>query len=193
MLRISTIWVAILLLIAADRVFGLGGDFTLTADDGSEYSLESSRGKVVVLTFGYTFCPDICPTALGTIATALNRLGPDESEKVDALFVSLDPDRDTPERLSEYTRYFHPRLLGLTGSADQLHAVAEAYRVRYNFVGKGEKTHYSLDHSAGLYLIDTKGKLFRILPHGLPPQALVDSLRFALMLPDRPEPTRSRR
>ena len=193
MRRISTIWLAILILGVVDQAFGVGGDFTLTADDGSEYSLEDSRGRVVVLSFGYTFCPDVCPTALSTVAIALNRLNPDEAEKVDPLFVSLDPDRDTLERLSEYTRYFHPRLRGLTGDVDQLDTVAEAYRVRYNFVGKGETTHYTMDHSGGLYLIDPQGKLFRILPHGLPPQALVDSLRFALLHPDRTDPTTTQR
>ena len=187
MLRTTRIWLMLLCVSASGEGFAVGGEFSLTSADGSSYSLANSRGKVVVLSFGYTFCPDVCPTALGTIGTALNRLTEDEVERIDALFVSLDPDRDTPERLREYTRYFHPRLLGLTGSAEQLRSVADRYRVRYDFVGKGEREHYSMDHGASLYLIDAEGKLFRILPHGLPPQALVDSLRFALNLPDRPD------
>lgn len=160
--------------------FGLGGDFTLTADDGSSYSLADSRGQLVVLSFGYTYCPDVCPTALAVIGNALNSLGED-AEKVDALFVSLDPDRDTPEHLRVYTRFFHSRLRGLTGAPEQLHDVAERYRVRYQFVGKGEIERYTMDHSASLYLIDTQGELLRILPHGLPPNALADSLRMALV------------
>lgn len=179
----------LLLLGPAGESVGLGGDFSLTADDGSTYSLHDSRGKAVVLSFGYTFCPDVCPTALNTIAIALNRLEPEQARRVDALFVSLDPDRDSPERLREYTRYFHPQLFGLTGTDEQLRSVTERFNVRYNFVGKGEKVHYSVDHSASLYVIDPHGRLMRILPHGLPPQALVESLRAALArfsAPDRP-------
>ncbi|MEW8606564.1 MAG: SCO family protein [Candidatus Thiodiazotropha sp.] len=159
--------------------FGVGGDFTLTADDGSSYSLRDSRGKVVVLVFGYTYCPDVCPTALATISSVLDSLG-DDSKRVDALFVSLDPDRDSAELLAEYTKHFHPRLLGLTGTAEVLKQVADRYQVRYSFFGKGEKVHYTMDHSASLYLIDSEGKLSRILPHGMPPKALYESLRSVL-------------
>jgi cytochrome oxidase Cu insertion factor (SCO1/SenC/PrrC family) len=135
-----------------------------------------------VLAFGYTFCPDVCPTGLAIIARALKQLG-DDAEQVDALFVSLDPDRDTPEHLQAYTRFFHPRLRGLTGTPEQLAEVAARYRVRYSFVGKGQKEHYSLDHSANLYVIGRDGRLMRMLQHGLPAEALVDSLRAALDAP----------
>ncbi|WP_316369569.1 SCO family protein [Candidatus Thiodiazotropha sp. CDECU1] len=158
----------------------VGGDFTLVAHDGSEYSLQDSRGKVVVIAFGYTFCPDICPTALSTISSALNSLG-DDVDLVDALFVSLDPERDTLEHLAEYTQYFHTNLLGLTGTPEQLHEIAKLYQVRYDFVDKGTNKYYTMDHSANLYIIDAEGNLVRILPHGLPPQALLDSLRFAIV------------
>jgi protein SCO1/2 len=186
MKKLAGIWLSILLAGTTGRGLALGGDFTLTADDGSQYSLHDSAGKVVVLSFGYTFCPDICPTALATVANALNGLTAAEADRVEALFISLDPDRDTPERLHEYTRFFHPKLRGLTGSAERLHEIAERYRVRYDFVGKSEREHYSLDHSASLYLIDGSGELFRILPHGLPPRALLESVRLALRLPARP-------
>ena len=104
MLRTTRIWLMLLCVSASGEGFAVGGEFSLTSADGSSYSLANSRGKVVVLSFGYTFCPDVCPTALGTIGTALNRLTEDEVQRIDALFVSLDPDRDTPERLREYTR-----------------------------------------------------------------------------------------
>ncbi|MCB1800434.1 MAG: SCO family protein [Gammaproteobacteria bacterium] len=165
--------------IASSATFGLGGDFTLTADDGSDYSLSDSRGKVVILSFGFTFCPDICPTALATISLALRGLG-DDASHVDAFFISLDPDRDTPDHLREYTRYFHRDLRGLTGTAEDLKTVADRYRVRYSFVGKGTDKHYTMDHSANLYVIDAQGKLFGILPHGLPPDAVTNSLKSAL-------------
>jgi len=158
------------------QAFAVGGDFTLKSDDGTDYSLADSRGKIVVVAFGYTFCPDVCPTALATIGTALNAIG-DNAKQVDALFISLDPDRDTPENLKIYTRFFHPQLRGLTGEASTLAEVAKAYKVRYEFVGKGSKEHYTMDHSANLYVIDAVGQLVRILPHGLPPEALAESLR----------------
>jgi protein SCO1/2 len=172
--------VALLLCLAAGApAWGLGGDFTLTADDGSRYSLSDSRGKVVVLSFGYTYCPDVCPTALATITMALKQLG-DASAQVDPLFISLDPERDTPAVLREYTRFFHPRLRGLTGDPAQLKEIADRYRVRFAFVGKGDTDRYTLDHGASLYIIDARGQLFRMLPHGLPPRALENSLRAAL-------------
>jgi protein SCO1/2 len=180
---LSTLALAACLSTAA---WGIGGDFELTADDRSTYSLADSRGQVVVLAFGYTFCPDVCPTALANIAHALRRLG-DDADDVDALFITLDPDRDTPEHLAAYTDFFHPRLRGLTGTPEQLADVAARYRVRYAFVGKGEKEHYSLDHSANLYVIDRGGRVIRMLPHGLPAEALVDSLRAALAT--RPGPS----
>ncbi|MEJ2620161.1 MAG: SCO family protein, partial [Candidatus Thiodiazotropha sp.] len=157
----------------------IGGDFTLTADDGTEYSLKNSRSKVVILTFGYTFCPDICPTTLSNIGSVLDSLGA-EINRVDALFVSLDPDRDTPQHLAEYTHYFHPNILGLTGDPKSLREVADQYKVKYSFVNKGKTKYYTMDHSANIYIINTKGNLIKILPHGLPPQALLNSLRSSI-------------
>jgi protein SCO1/2 len=179
MKRIQHLFSIALAMLFSTAAWGIGGDFALTADDHETYSLSDSRGRVVVIAFGYTFCPDVCPTGLSHIAQALRRLG-DAAEQVDALFISLDPDRDTPDHLRAYTRFFHPRLRGLTGTPEQLAEVAARYRVRYNFVGKGQKVHYSMDHSANLYVVGRDGRLLRMLPHGLPAQALVDSLRSAL-------------
>lgn len=181
MLNRFSIGLALILLLFGNSVFALGGDFTLTADDGTAYSLADSRGRVVVMSFGFTSCPDVCPTALATMAVALEDMG-DQAENIDALFVSLDPDRDTPDLLREYTRYFHPRLRGLTGDAGALRQVAQQYRVRYAFVGKGKIDHYTLDHSANLFIIDPAGNLSRIVPHGLPPKVLADGMRHALRL-----------
>jgi protein SCO1/2 len=156
-----------------------GGDFQLRAHDGRYWSTLQARGKVVVLVFGYTFCPDVCPTALATVAAAMRELGPD-AERVQPLFVSLDPDRDTPEKLGPYVHWFHPSMIGLTGAPEELEQVAKRYQVRYTFVGKGEKEDYSMDHSANLYLLDAEGKLSGIMPHGLPPEALVRAIRQVL-------------
>lgn len=169
----------LLIALSAGRALALGGDFTLTDSSGAPYHLSDSRGQVVILAFGYTFCPDVCPTALATIAQAMRQLGT-AADRVDPLFVTLDPDRDTPAHLQEYTRFFHPRLRGLTGDADTLDEVARRYRVHYNFVGKGEREHYSLDHSANVFILDTRGKLYAIVPHGLPPEVFVRRVQAAL-------------
>lgn len=172
------------LLLAGSHVFAVGGNFTLTSHENTSYSLADSQGKVVVIAFGYTFCPDICPTALATISSALHRIG-DAANQVDPLFISVDPDRDTPEKLGEYIPYFHPRLIGLTGNAETIAEIAKRYYVRYEFVGKGQNENYTVDHTASLYVVDRAGKLMTVLPHGLPPQALADSLMQAINQPTK--------
>lgn len=152
-----------------------GGDFALTDQNGEPWSTQSARGQVVLLSFGYTFCPDICPTTLATVNAAMEQLGPD-AVQVQPVFVSLDPERDTPERLREYVTWFNPRLIGLTGSAETLARIADHYRVRYAQVQAKDADYYTLDHSASLYLLDRQGKLARMLPHGLPTDALVDAI-----------------
>jgi protein SCO1/2 len=156
-----------------------GGDFELTDQNGEPWSTTSARGQVVLLSFGYTFCPDICPTTLATMNAALRQLGADAAE-VQPVFVSLDPERDTPERLREYVNWFNPRLIGLTGSAETLAQVADRYRVRYALVQATDADYYTLDHSASLYLLDRQGELARMLPHGLPTDALVSAIEDLL-------------
>ena len=171
---LTLLWLAI-----SAPAWSLGGDFSLQDGNGHPYSLADSRGRVVIMAFGYTFCPDVCPTGLATIAAALRQLG-DDADDVDPLFISLDPERDTPEVLREYAQFFHPRMRGLTGTAEQLRRVAALYRVRYAFVGKGSGPRYTMDHSANLYVVDASGALVRILPHGLPADAVADALREAI-------------
>jgi len=171
-----------LLFFIGGNTFGLGGDFSLTAHDGKTYSLTESRGNIVLLSFGYTFCPDICPTGLATISRALDSIG-DAAQQVDPLFISVDPDRDTPESLGQYARYFHPRLIGLTGDAARIADIARRYHARFEFVGKGKTPDYTIDHTASLYVIDRTGKLMTVLPHGLPAQALAESLMNAINKP----------
>ncbi len=156
-----------------------GGDFTLTDHNGATWSTTDARGKVLVLTFGYTHCPDICPTALATVVAAIGELGAD-SARVQPVFISLDPDRDTQQKLASYVPWFHPAMIGLTGTPEQLADVAGRYRARYQFVGKGKTEHYSLDHSANLYVVDPRGELVAVIPHGLPPKVLVKAIRSAL-------------
>ncbi|MET0052770.1 MAG: SCO family protein [Candidatus Thiodiazotropha sp.] len=156
----------------------LGGDFTLTDQFGKPFELTQLRGKLVLLFFGYTYCPDICPTELSNLAAVLDGLG-DRAAQVQGVFVSLDPERDTPQVLQDYTRYFNPNLLGLTGSPEQVKHVAQQYRVQYQRHEKPDGR-YSLDHSADLYVIDPEGKLTAVVPYGLPPEHVLALVRDLL-------------
>ena len=157
-----------------------GGDFTLQSV-GGPVSLKDFRGQVVLLYFGYTKCPDVCPTSLSFLAQALNELAEDELKQVQGIFVSVDPKRDTPETLKEYVEYFHPRLLGVTGSAEEVAAVAALYGAQYYEVElEGSAFGYSVNHSAVTYLITPDGALRFIFPHGTPPQVIVEAIRYML-------------
>lgn len=132
--------------------------FNLTDDHDKSVTGKDYRGKVVMLYFGYTFCPDVCPQTLTRLATSLKALGK-QAEKVQVLFVSVDPNRDTPQVLREYVKYFSPQMLGLTGTQSELKDVTNRYRVAYSY-GKGypdKKTFYVVNHSASIYIFDPKG------------------------------------
>lgn len=156
-----------------------GGDFALLGPEGP-VALENYRGKVVLLYFGYTFCPDVCPTALSLLAQALSGLTPDELERTQGIFVSVDPERDTLEVLKAYPPFFHPKIVGATGTADQVAEVAKKYGASYMKQEAEGDAPYSVDHSSFTYLIDTAGKLAAVLPHGTPPQQIVDQVRGLL-------------
>ena len=156
-----------------------GGDFTLQSDQGP-VSLADFRGRVVMLYFGYTWCPDICPTNLSMFSRVLNELTPEEAERVQPIFVSVDPRRDTMARLKEYTEYFHPRMIGLTGSDEQVAKVAALYGVAYRAVNPETEENYAVDHSADTYLIDQQGRLVRQLPHGSSAESLLRAVRELL-------------
>lgn len=121
--------------------------------------------------FGYTFCPDICPTALSIMASAFELLG-DKSDRIQPIFISVDPQRDTPEKLAQYAAYFHPRLLGLTGPENMIKRIADGYRVKYRKVPHpdGDPNLYAIDHSAGMYIIGPNSEFLAKLAHGLPPE-----------------------
>ena len=159
-------WPILLALWLGPAAAAPGGDFALTDHDGNPFRLEQLRGKVVLLLFGYTSCPDVCPTGLAAMAQVLDGLGP-ARERVRGLFVTLDPARDTLARLRRYVRYFDPAITGLSGSEQEIDVVARRYRVRYRRMESlGEN--YPVDHSANLYLIDADGRLAAIVPHGMP-------------------------
>jgi protein SCO1/2 len=137
----------------------LSGRFMLVDQDGRTVDQDSYRGKLRVMTFGYTFCPDICPTTLATIAGALDQLGP-LADQVAPIFVSVDPGRDTPAHLKQYLASFHPRLVGLTGTAEEVAVAARNFHVRYaiNPSTDGNTANYTVDHSAGIYIMDRDGR-----------------------------------
>jgi cytochrome oxidase Cu insertion factor (SCO1/SenC/PrrC family) len=156
----------------------LGGDFRLIDHNNNPFTLQQLQGKTVLLFFGYTYCPDICPTELANIAAVLNELN-NQTDQVQGLFVSLDPSRDTPEVLYDYVRYFNQGLVGLTGSEEAVAQVARQYRVNYRRHEKGNGS-YTIDHSANLYLIDRQGILSAVVPYGLPPQHVLKVVRGLL-------------
>ena len=132
--------------------------FTLTDHNGQTRTLADFKGKVVVIFFGYTQCPDVCPTSLGELAEAKRLLGAD-GEKLQGLFVSVDPTRDTPEVMKQYMASFDPSFLALYAAPDALPALAKSFRVYYKKVDGKTPTSYTMDHSAGSYVYDTAGRL----------------------------------
>jgi protein SCO1 len=131
----------------------IGGPFTLEASDGSTVTDKTYRDKWQLVYFGYTFCPDACPTALNEIAGTLEKLGP-LADKVQPLFITVDPERDTPQVLSDYVKAFDPRIRGLTGTPDEIAAAAREYRVYYAKVAdKDAPGGYLMDHSSVIYVM----------------------------------------
>ena len=162
-----------------DTELPAGGDFTLYDADGP-VSLKDYRGKVVVVYFGYTFCPDICPTSLALLGQALTLLNADELARVGSLMISVDPERDTSEVLKIYAPFFHPSIRGISGTEQQVAQVAALYDVRYMKQKANADAPYSVDHSAYTYVIGADGKLAARLAHGTPPDAIVRTLRTLL-------------
>lgn len=152
-------------------------DFKLTDHTGQTRTLADYRGKVVMLFFGYTFCPDVCPTTMGEAAAALKLLG-DDAARVQVLFVTLDPERDTQELLSKYVPGFDPRFVGLRGDRAATDAAVKEFRLFASKVGEGPN--YTLDHTAGSYLYDTSGRVRLFAAYGIGPQKLAADLKALL-------------
>jgi protein SCO1 len=159
-----------------------GGDFVLTSADGP-LDTASLRGKVVLIYFGYTYCPDICPTSLTATSQALRQLTPTELEQVKTVFVSVDPERDTPARLKDYVAFFHPNIVGVTGTADQLSAAARRYGAIYARQDLGGTAGYAVDHSAWTYVVAPDGRLAGRLAHGASVEQTVAAIRTSLPPP----------
>jgi protein SCO1 len=152
-------------------------DFDLTDHNGKPRTLADFKGKALVIFFGYTHCPDFCPTTLAEMAEALHRLG-DKAKEVQVLFVTLDPERDTSQILAQYVPAFHPSFLGLTGSAEEVAAVAREFKAVYQKQGGGEN--YTLDHSTGTYVYDPSGRLRLYMSYGQGADVLAHDLKILL-------------
>jgi len=155
-------------------------DFVLTAQDGKEFRLSGERGKVVALWFGYTFCPDVCPTTLAELTQARERLGTD-GRRFRIVFVTVDPERDTPARLREYANGFGGGFTALTGPADQLARIRKAYGVvAEKRVVAGTAATYLIDHSAFVYVVDPAGQLRVMFPFGMTIDDMVHDIKLLL-------------
>jgi protein SCO1/2 len=155
-----------------------GGDFVLTTHDGATFRLTDVQGKAVLLFFGYTSCPDMCPVTMSRIMSALDRLG-DAASQVVTLFVSVDPERDTPAVLKEYVASFETPLIGLTGTHDQLASVAARYRASFEAVQR-DSPNYLVNHTTAIFLIDRKGQLREYFAFDEDPSVIAEALTAVL-------------
>ncbi|HQR03897.1 MAG: SCO family protein [Proteobacteria bacterium] len=156
-----------------------GRDFHLRDSTGKPRQLADFRGKVVVVFFGYTHCPDVCPTTLSTLRTVMDALGTDAG-KVQVLFVTLDPERDTPEILAQYVPAFYPSFLGLTGDPAQIAATAKEFKVFYQRQEGKAPGSYTLDHTASSFVFDPAGRLRLYVSPGQSAEKIVEDLRRLL-------------
>ena len=156
--------------------FGKG--FALTDHNGQRRTLADFRGKVVTLFFGFTHCPDVCPTTMVEMAAVMKELGPD-ADRLQVLFVTVDPERDTAEVLKRYVPAFHPTFLGLTGSVDEVKDTAKEFKI---FFQKQQLASggYTMDHSAGTYILDGEGRLRLFAQYGVGSQVLLHDIRLLL-------------
>jgi len=155
----------------------VGGPFTLVAGDGRTVTDRDFRGRYMLVYFGYTFCPDVCPTSLNTVAEALDKIGP-LADRIQPLFITVDPKRDDQEAVRQYAAAFGTRVIGLTGTEEQIAAAARAYRVDYreHRTGPGPND-YSMDHSSILYLMGPDGRFITPIRAEQPPEDIAAVLR----------------
>ena len=156
-----------------------GKDFQLTDHNGKPRTLADFKGKLVVLFFGYTHCPDVCPTTLAELALVLKQLGEDD-KKVQVLFVTVDPERDTPQLLAQYVPSFNWSFLGLYGDAAATAAVAKEFKIVYQKVAGSSPENYTMDHSAGTYVFDQSGRLRLFVSYGQGATVLSHDIRILL-------------
>ncbi len=156
-----------------------GQDFALTDHTGKPRALADFRGRVVVMFFGFTHCPDVCPTTLAELAAAVKKLGT-AGDKVQVLLVTVDPERDTPQVLSQYVGAFDPRFLALRGTAEETARVTKEFKILYQKVAGARPDSYTMDHSAGTYIFDTQGRLRLYVSYGQGPEVFAHDIALLL-------------
>ena len=182
------VWIAVLLGAAGwvgwDAYQGknpaIGGPFALIDQNGRTVTSDSLKGKPTLIYFGYTYCPDVCPTSLLLMQTAIDKLGPDAAKKVNLVFITIDPERDTPKVLKGYVDNFGPTFIGLTGTPDQVAAAARAYRVYYQKVPGKDGAPYLMDHSSIVYVLDRSGRFVTHFTHEAKAEAIAASIQRLL-------------
>lgn len=155
-------------------------DFTLTTHNGESIRLTDFRDKVVLLYFGYTYCPDVCPTTLSSLAQALDELKQKDKEQIQVLMVSVDPERDTPETLADYLPHFDPAFLGLTGTEEEVATAAESFGIFYQKGPGSVESGYLVDHTATVSVLDKDGRLRLLFSFGTPAEDIAADLRHLL-------------
>lgn len=163
----------------SDSSFPVGGGFTLNSAIG-EVTLKDFHGKVVLIYFGYSWCPDICPTNLAYMGAAFKKLDRSELELVQGIFVSVDPERDSIEHLKEYSAFFGSKILGVTGQRAMLDDLVRRYGAAYQITALDSAVGYVVDHTSETYLVDTKGNLKKALPHATDPADIAEEIRRLL-------------
>jgi protein SCO1/2 len=154
----------------------VGGPFTLTDQDGNAVTDQTYKGKLMLIYFGFTFCPDACPTALGVMSAALDKLDT-AADRVVPMLITVDPERDTPQVLKDYVSNFHPGMVGLTGTPEQVAEVAKAYRVYYQKAAGATGEDYLMDHTLLIYLMDGEGKYITHFGPDATPDQIADEIR----------------
>lgn len=157
----------------------IGGPFTLTDHQGERRSEADFQGRYMLIFFGYTYCPDICPTTLTTVTQGLDILAESDGDKAAAVtpvFISIDPSRDTPEALADYVSHFHPAMVGLTGSEEDVAGAAKAYRIFYQKVVQEDASDYLMDHSSIIYLMAPDGGYLTHFTHASTPKEIAEGL-----------------
>lgn len=162
---------------AGDPEVPIGGAFQLTDHSGQTATNDSYAGRYRIVYFGFTFCPDICPTELQSISTALDMLG-ERAAKIQPLFITIDPDRDDVEAMAAYLGHFHPSFIGLTGTPAEIEQVAHAYKIYYAKAQSSEEADdYTMNHSSFIYVMDCEGRYIRHLSQGASPEEIAGALR----------------
>ena len=171
------------IVIAEDQALPMekrGGDFTLYGIDGA-VNLSDFRDKVVAIYFGYTQCPDVCPTNLALLGDGLKKLTKKELDNIQGIFISVDPGRDTPELLADYTKHFHPKIIGISGTPEMVDPIVAAYGAYYEKISYSNSAMmYGVSHTSETYIVGKNGKLSAILRHAAPANDIIKAIRSAL-------------